>query len=158
MRRDSTGFKVEIAFGCLVALLIGVGWLGLSRMGQINASTNHLFNERWERFYTVRQASSGFVSNNRIIARFFLTEHQGKEEISALASQIKENNAKGTAAWKKIEAEPLSDTEKVMLGKIREVEGPADESLRKMMDLLVDSRKSCRCQQNHGQRNAPATE
>ena len=72
MRKDSTGLKVEIAFGCLVALLIGVGWLGLSRMGQINASTNRLFDERWERFYT---DSSGrrlhFNANNRIVMTFF---------------------------------------------------------------------------------------
>ena len=71
MRRDSTGLKVEIAFGCLIALLIGVGWLGLSRMGQINASTNRLFNERWEKLYSTRQAASYFNANNRIaITRF----------------------------------------------------------------------------------------
>jgi len=42
MRWDSTGLKVEIAFGCLIALLIGVSWLGLSRMGQINAGLNEI--------------------------------------------------------------------------------------------------------------------
>ena len=70
MRRDSTGLKVEIAFGCLVALLIGVSWLGLSRMGQINASTNRLFDERWEKLYTTRQAASYFqfqLSDRRVV-------------------------------------------------------------------------------------------
>jgi two-component system cell cycle sensor histidine kinase/response regulator CckA len=141
MRKDSTGLKVEIAFGCLVALLIGVGWLGLSRMGQINASTNHLFNERWERFYTGRQAASYFIANNRLIALFFLKEHQEKEEISALATQVKENDTKGTAAWKLIEAEPISDAEREMLNKIKAAKAPADESLQKMMNLLVNQGK-----------------
>ncbi len=54
MRRDSTRFKVEIAFGCLVALLIGVSWMGLSRMGQINASSNHLFDERSQKLVSAR--------------------------------------------------------------------------------------------------------
>ena len=142
MRRDSTGLKVEIAFGCLVALLIGVGWLGLSRMGQINASTNHLFNERWERFYTGRQAASYFNANNRILTRFFLTGHGGKEETSALAAQVKENDAKGTAAWKLIEAEPVSDAEREMLSKIKAAKAPAEESLQKMMNSLVNQNEA----------------
>ena len=68
--RDSTGLKVEIAFGCLVALLIGVGWLGLSRMGQINASTNRLFNERWEKLYSCPSGSLLFqfqLPNHRFV-------------------------------------------------------------------------------------------
>jgi PAS domain S-box-containing protein len=31
MRKDSTTFKLEMAFGCLIALLAGVSWLGISR-------------------------------------------------------------------------------------------------------------------------------
>jgi hypothetical protein len=137
MRKDSTGLKVEIAFGCLVALLIGVSWLGMSRMGQINASTNRLFDERWERLYTARQAASSFNASNRSIRLFFLTGHGEKEEIAALAGQISENNAKGSSAWKQIEAEPLSDAERDMLGKIKMAKAAADESLEKMMNLLI---------------------
>jgi PAS domain S-box-containing protein len=142
MRRDSTGLKVEIAFGCLVALLIGVGWLGLSRMGQINASTSRLFNERWERVHAGRQAASYFNANNRIITSFFLTDDAGNEEASRLAANVNENDAKGTAAWKQIEAEPISDSEREMLGKIKAAKPPLDDSLQKMMNLLVNQGKT----------------
>jgi two-component system, cell cycle sensor histidine kinase and response regulator CckA len=137
MRRDSTGLKVAFAFGCLVVLLIGVGWLGLSRMGQINASTNYFFNERWERFHTGRQAVSYFNANNRLITRFFLKPHQGKDDAEALAAQVKDNDAKGMAALERIEAEPLTAIEREMLGTIREAKAPADASLARMMELLV---------------------
>src|ERR1700751_2306169 len=60
MRKDATGIKVGIAFAFLVALLVGVGWLGLSRLGQLNACANRLFNERGQRRLETRQAVSYF--------------------------------------------------------------------------------------------------
>jgi PAS domain S-box-containing protein len=141
MRRDSTGRKVEIAFGCLVALLIGVGWLGLSRMGQINASTNRLFDERWEKLYATRQAASYFNSNYRIAIHIFLTGPKDKEETTLLVAQLKENTLKGSAAWKKIEAQPASELEKDLLQKVTRAEVPAHESLQRNLSLLVDQGK-----------------
>jgi PAS domain S-box-containing protein len=138
MRRDSTGLKVEIAFGCLIALLIGVGWLGLSRMRQINASTNRLFDERWEKLYTTRQAASYFNSNYRIAIRVFLVKPSDKEETVALVAQLKENSLKGSAAWKQIEAEPATDAERELLRKVDTARVSAYESLQRSLSLLVD--------------------
>jgi two-component system cell cycle sensor histidine kinase/response regulator CckA len=142
MRRSSTGLKVELAFGCLVALLIGVGWLGLSRMGQINASANHLFDERWEKLYVTRQAASSFNSNYRIAIRVFLTKPKDKEETAALVAQLKENTLKGSAAWKKIQVEPANEVEKGLLQKVNAAEVPASESLQQSLSLLVDQGKA----------------
>jgi PAS domain S-box-containing protein len=142
VRRDSSGLKLEIAFGCLIALLIGVGWLGLSRMGQINASTNRLFDERWERLYAARLATSYFNTNNRIIMRFFLTDGMSHEEASALAAQMKENNLQASATWKQIEVEQISDTERELLRKVLAAKLPADESLEKTSALLVNQGKT----------------
>jgi two-component system cell cycle sensor histidine kinase/response regulator CckA len=138
MRRDSTGLKVEIAFGCLVVLLIGVSWLGMSRMGQLNASTNHLFDERWQKLYATRQAASYFNSNHRIAIRVFLTEPRNKEERAALVAQLKESTLKGSAAWKQIEAQPATDAEQDLLSKINIASVPAYQSLQRSLGLLVD--------------------
>jgi len=147
MRRDSTGLKVEIAFGFLVALLIGVGWLGLSRMGQINASANRLFDERWEKLYVTRQAASYFNSNYRIAIHLFLTEPKDKKETAALVAQLKENTLKGSAAWKKIEAEPANELETSLLRKIDAAEVPAYESLQRSLNLLVDQGQALQANQ-----------
>ncbi len=141
MRRDSTGLKVEIAFGCLVVLLIGVGWLGLSRMGQINASANQLFNERWEKLYATRQAASYFNSNYRIAIRVFLMHPGDNAERAALVAQLQENSLKGFAAWKRIEAEPASELERALLLRVHSAAIPAYESLQRSLSLLVDQGK-----------------
>ena len=135
MRKDSTGLKLEMAFGCLIALLVGVGWLGLSRMGQLNVSTSRLFEERAERFNSVRQASSYVNANYRATMQFFLTAQGSEEELSALAAQVRENDAKIAAYWKRIEAEPVADAEKEIFSKIKATKAPADESLQKLMNM-----------------------
>jgi PAS domain S-box-containing protein len=142
MRKDSTGLRVELAIGFLVALLIGVGWLGLSRMGDINASTNRLFDERWDKLYVSRLASSYFNSNYRIITRYFLLQDGDLGASAALTEQIKENTSNASARWKQILAGPVSPVEKDMLLKILAAKAPADKSLQEAWSLLADGRKS----------------
>ena len=142
MRRDSTGLKLGIAFGCLIALLIGVGWLGLSRMGQINATANRLFDERSQKLDAARQASTYFTSNYRIVIRLFLMEPNDKKETAALVAQLNGNTLKGSAALKQIAAEPATDAERELIGKINLAEGPAYASLPKAVSLLADQGKA----------------
>jgi PAS domain S-box-containing protein len=142
MRKDSTGLKLEMAFGCLIALLVGVGWLGLSRMGQLNVSTSRLFEERGERFNSVRQASYYVNANYRATMTFFLTAQGSEEELSALAAQVRENDAKIAAYWRRIEAEPVADAEKEIFSKIKAAKAPADESLQKLMNMLANRGKA----------------
>lgn len=137
MRRDSTGLKVEIAFGFLVVLLVGVGWLGLSRMGQINASTNRLFNDRWEKLFATRQAVSYFNSNYRLAIRLFFVEPADKQETPKLVAQLRENTEKGSAAWKQIEEGPATGTERELLNKVTAAGIPAYASLQKSLSLLI---------------------
>jgi PAS domain S-box-containing protein len=143
MRRDSTWLKVGVAFGSLIALLIGVGWLGLSRMGQINTTTNRLFDEHSQKLEAARQTASYFTSNYRIVIRLFLMEPRDKEEeTAALVAQLKENTLKGSAAWKQIESGPATAAEKEMIRNINTAGGPAYESLMKAVSLLVDQGKA----------------
>jgi PAS domain S-box-containing protein len=141
MRRDSTGLKLGIAFGCLVALLIGVGWLGLSRMGQMNASANRLFNERGQRLLETRQAVSYFNNNYRIVIRLLLLEPKDNQETPTLVARLKENTTKGITAWKKIEAEPATPAEQELLNKVTAAEAPAIDSLQRALTLLADQGK-----------------
>ena len=90
-------------------------------------------------FTAGRQAASYFNANNRMhYALFPEAEHTGKEDAYALAVQLKENDVKGTAAWKQIEEEPIAEPEREMLERIKAAKVPADESLQKMMNVLVD--------------------
>src|SRR5260370_15739288 len=102
MKKDPTGVKLGIAFGFLISLLIGVGWLGLSRLGRINENVNNLFNQRWEKLLLTRQASFYSNSNYRAaLSAYFLKSHDKAARDSFLA-QLADNDKKRTAAWKKI--------------------------------------------------------
>jgi PAS domain S-box-containing protein len=61
-----------------------------------------------------------------------------KEETAPLVAQLKENMAKSSAAWKKIQAEPATAEERELLGKISAASVPANESLQKSLSLLAD--------------------
>src|SRR5690348_4710909 len=141
MRRDSTWLKVGVAFGSLITLLIGVGWLGLSRMGQINTTTNRLFDEHSQKLEAARQTASYFTANYRIVIRLFLMEPKDKDEAASLVAQLKQNTLEGSAAWKQIEAGPATAAESEMIRNINTAGVPAYESLMRAVSLLVDQPK-----------------
>jgi PAS domain S-box-containing protein len=147
--------KVGIAFAVLVALLVGVGWMGLNRMGQINTSVDRLFNERWDKLFTTRLAASYLNSNYRISVRVLLMEHRNKEEMAALLAQMNENTLKDSAAWKQIAAESNSDDERELLRKINAAKVPADESLQKLMNLLVNDNNTAEARQTMANETLP---
>lgn len=142
MRKDSTTLKLEAAFGCLIALLVGVGWLGLSRMAQINDSTIRLFETRAQKLNIVRQASYYANADYRLTMRFLLTAKGTTEEASVLADQVRDNQLKGAVYWKQIQAENISGVEGELFGKISAARTPAEASLRKLVDRLAREGKT----------------
>src|SRR3977135_400714 len=52
---DTVGIKLASAFGFLVSILVCVSWLGLSRMGRINADLNEILDRRWARVELARE-------------------------------------------------------------------------------------------------------
>jgi hypothetical protein len=143
MKKDSTGVKLGIAFGFLIALLIGVGWFGLSRMGQVNAEVSRLFNQRWEKLQLARQAVFYSNSNYRIIMKLVLLQNKVKQEADLLTVEREENRQKVFAAQKKIETMIDSEEEKELLAKIDESRGPTGKTLQKLFDLLANFDGDC---------------
>jgi hypothetical protein len=101
VKNDSTGVKLGIAFGFLIALLMGVGWYGLSRMGQVNADVSRLFNQRWEKLQLARQAVFYSNSNYRITMKIALMQETAKTEADLFPAEREENRQKVAAAEKK---------------------------------------------------------
>jgi len=142
MKKDSTGVKLGIAFGFLIALLIGVGWFGLSRMGQVNAEVSRLFNQRWEKLQLARQAVFYANANFRITMKIVLTKNTGKTETDLFSAERERNRQKVHAALEKIEAMVDSDVEKGLLDKVNEVGGPSTKSVQELIELLVRQGKT----------------
>jgi two-component system cell cycle sensor histidine kinase/response regulator CckA len=136
MKKDSTGVKLGIAFGFLISLLMGVGWYGLSRMGQVNAEMSRLFNQRWEKLQLARQAVFYSDSNYRITMKIVLLKETVKTEADRFPAEREENRQKVAAAEIKIQTMIDSDMERELLIKIDESRGPTGKALQKLFDLI----------------------
>ena len=70
------GMKLGAAFGVLVAILIGIGILGLSRMDQINAHLEDVLGRHWAKLQLAREALMYSNHNSRITMEIFLVDDQ----------------------------------------------------------------------------------
>lgn len=68
--------KLAVAFGILVAILIGIGILGLSRMDQINAHLEDVLVRHWAKLQLAREALMYSNHNSRITMEIFLVDDQ----------------------------------------------------------------------------------
>jgi two-component system cell cycle sensor histidine kinase/response regulator CckA len=142
MKKDSTGVKLGIAFGFPIALLLVVGWYGLSRMGQVNAEMSRLFNQRWEKLQLARQAVFYSNSNYRLTMKIVLMKDTVKTEADLFPAERDENRQKVAAAEKMIQTKIDSGEEKELLAKIDESRGPTGRTLQKLFELLVHHGKA----------------
>jgi signal transduction histidine kinase/DNA-binding response OmpR family regulator len=112
MKRQSIGLTLAVSFAFLSCVLLGFGWLGLSRMGRINAELKELVTKRWANVQLCRAMLSYANLNNRITREIFLQENSDRipsflknraentKTISALVSRIEEQ---GVAPGKECE-------------------------------------------------------
>ncbi len=140
MKNDPTGVKLGIAFGFLISLLIGVGWLGLSRMGRINENVNNLFNQRWEMLLLTRQAAFYSNSTYRAAMSAFLLKSNDKSGRDSFLAQLADNDKKRAAAWKKVGEHLDSEKERGLFRTVDEAKLPANQSLQKLADLVANQR------------------
>src|SRR5947209_16497780 len=94
MRNQNIGVKLGAVFSFLIVVLVGVGWLGLNRMAQIDADMEKMVNSRWDKVQLSWQALNYSTLNNRITMEIFLLKE--KEEIDPLLAHRAENSAKIT--------------------------------------------------------------
>jgi len=136
MSRDSTGFKVEITFGCLVALLIGVGWLGLSRMGRMYAASNEILNQGVLKLQLASEAVFYVNSNFRLVTILVLTPQRSPEDIDSNIAKREENLAKGAAAKEHIREIAVSEKEKELLAQIDQIGVISTSSVTDLLNLM----------------------
>src|SRR4029077_11500437 len=120
MRQDTTGLKVAIAFGCLIALLIGVGWLGLRRMGQINAGWNQILNQDVVKLQLANQVLFYVNSNYRMTTSLVLMKHTDREDVEWFPPERAENRQKIALSEKRIRELSGPGKERELLDKIEQ--------------------------------------
>jgi diguanylate cyclase (GGDEF)-like protein/PAS domain S-box-containing protein len=140
MKRQSISLTLTISFGFLLCVLLGLGWLGLSRMGRINADLEDLVTKRWAKVQFCRAALSYSNSNNRITMEIFLLDNS--DRIPSLLKSRAENTLEISALVRQIEELGVeSGKERELLDAIVATRTPYIASYLQALHLLTDDHK-----------------
>ena len=131
--------KLGLAFGLLVAILIGIGFLGLSRMDQINANLEGVLGRRWNKLQVAREALAYSSRNSRITMEVFLLND--KRLIDPLLSRRAENTQKISELVAKLDEQCDSPEEKQALAAVKDARMPYVTSYLRALHLLVDEKQ-----------------
>jgi signal transduction histidine kinase/DNA-binding response OmpR family regulator len=140
MRRNEVSYMLGIAFGLLVSILLGVGWLGVSRMASLHADLEQSIAKNWHRVEISREAINYSNLNNRLTMEILLLSD--KEKIQQLLRERAENTERITALMMTIEKEGLeSAEEKELFADLKRARPPYVESYKRMLHVLLDEDK-----------------
>jgi signal transduction histidine kinase len=130
--------RLGLAFGILIALLITVGDLGLSRMNRINADLQEIMGRQWAKLQLAREMAEYSNRNSRITMEIFLLKDT--KEIDTLLALRAENTRKISSSVASLERLCESAEEKRALAVVKEARTPYVESYQRALHLLVDER------------------
>jgi len=139
MKSNRAGLTLGVAFSLLIAILIGVGLLGLGQMSRMNDRTQDVTDVRWLKVKLAREALHYSDLNNRITMEVFLLED--KQKIAALLDERAKNTEKISAILQQIEAHISNDDETTALAKVGATRKPYIDSYLKALDLLIKKNK-----------------
>src|SRR6266480_3086915 len=92
MTKDSSlPAKLILAFGLLIAIVVGVGVVSLRHL-QADAELERIVDARWEKVQLSRQAQSYSNLNNRITMQVFLVENE--DDVYSLLAETAKNSEK----------------------------------------------------------------
>jgi diguanylate cyclase (GGDEF)-like protein/PAS domain S-box-containing protein len=140
MKKQSISLILAISFSFLFCVLLGLGWLGLSRMGHINADLQDLVTKRWAKVQFCREALGYSNLNNRITMELFLLDNT--DQVPSLLKSRAENTDKISALVRQIEelgVEPGKERE--LLDAIVAARKPYIASYLQALHLLIDEHK-----------------
>jgi len=125
-----------MAFTILVVLLIGIGYLGLSRMNQINSDLNDVLGKHWTIVRLSRQALAYSSRNSRTTMMIFLV--RDKQGIEPLLKIRAETTQRISGIITAIESQCDTREEKQRLAAVKNARTPYQESYLEALHLLVD--------------------
>ena len=135
MTKDSSlPAKLILAFGLLIAIVVGVGVVSLRHI-EADAELERIVDARWEKVQLSRQAQSYSNLNNRITMQVFLVESESG--INTLLVETAKNSEKISGLIETLRTRVEAPEERQLLNKIEEKRTPYLETYRRALRLLV---------------------
>ena len=128
-----------MAFAVLIAILLGVGQLGLRRMEEIDASLSDITGRQATNLQLARRALFLSNSNSRITMEIVLVENRSLVE-SLLVTRT-ENSKEISRLLEESEKRCESEEEKQLLYAVKKTRQPYTDSYMQAIHLLVDQGK-----------------
>jgi len=135
-KNQQVGLKLGAAFAILIAILIGIGILGLVRMDQINAHLEDVTGRRWASLQLAREALMYSNRNSRITLEIFLLND--RRLIEPLLATRAEDTNKISQLVVKLESQCDSADERRLLAAVNEARAPYVASYLRALHLLLD--------------------
>ena len=145
---------VGTSFAILIALLIALGYLGVSRMDRIGSDLDEIFATRWSRVQLAREALMYSNRNSRIVMEVFLLND--KRLVAPLLTTRAENTQKITKLVDQLERQCDSPEEKQLLAAVKATRAPYIGSYLRALHLLVDEQQPEAARSIMVQETAPA--
>jgi methyl-accepting chemotaxis protein len=131
--------RLGAAFGTLVAIIMVVGYLGVSRMDKINTDLNDVLGKRWVKLRLARESFTYSGRNSRITMEIFLVKE--RKRITRIHAERQENSDRISDVISQIENQCEMDREKHMLTTIKQLGTPYVHSYLRALHLLLDEHK-----------------
>jgi len=130
------GLRLGVAFAVLIAVLVGIGQLGLRRMHEINDTLSDITGVRSDKLQLAREALTFSNRNSRITMEIFLV--QDRALTGMLLAERDENTKKVSGLVAKIASRCESENEKQRLLAVEGTRKPYIDSYVRALHLLVD--------------------
>jgi diguanylate cyclase (GGDEF)-like protein/PAS domain S-box-containing protein len=154
MSARPTGMKLGAAFAILIAILIGIGILALSRMDQINAHLDDLLARHWAKLQLAREALMYSNQNSRITMEIFLVDDRNL--IDPLLARRAANTQKISELLEKIKSQCDSTDECQLLAAVENTRAAYVTSYLQALKLLVDEKQPQAARTTMVQETTPA--
>src|SRR5713226_6051011 len=136
MKNWKIGTRLMAGFGVLIALLVGVGWLGLDRMSQMNDNLDAIAKKQWGKVRLAQDALALVNDNARITMEMFIVKDKAAQD--HLVELQDENKHKITEAIQKIETGLDQEKSKILFANVKEARAAYVESFQHARKLIAD--------------------
>jgi methyl-accepting chemotaxis protein len=137
--RFTIGFRLTVGFGAVLGLLLAVGWLGLSRMRQLQDSIQVVVEKRWGKVRSSQEALRRVNDNSRITLELFVLKE--RLDIEKLIAQQEENRKAITEIVGEVERALEFDDERQLFLHTRDKRNAFVESFVKARTLLLQNKR-----------------
>ena len=139
MKSKRIKLRLGIAFAALLAILIGVGQLGLYRMQEINQTFNHIRAEQLTKLELAQEALEISNHNSRLVLETMLVNNGALVDTLLVARS--ENSKQLSKLLEEIEGRCQSEKERLLLSAVKGTRKIYVESYLRAIHLNIDEKR-----------------